>query len=114
MKRFSTLAGLAVLLCAPALAHAEETYTRQKDVIYVRKCGMAMTMDLFTPKEKANGAAVIFVVSGGWFSTPDSINPNLCGPFLKRGYTVFAVCHGSQPKYTVPEIIDDMHRAVRF
>jgi acetyl esterase/lipase len=34
--------------------------------------------------------------------------------FLKRGYTVFAVVHGSQPKFTIPEIIQDMHRAVRF
>src|SRR5262249_26205854 len=35
-------------------------------------------------------------------------------PFLQRGYTVFAVCHGSMPRYTIPEIIQDMHRAVRF
>ena len=33
---------------------------------------------------------------------------------LKRGYTVFAVVHGSQPKYTIPEILEDMNRAVRF
>jgi acetyl esterase/lipase len=33
---------------------------------------------------------------------------------LRRGYTVFAVVHGSQPKYTIPEILPDMHRAVRF
>jgi acetyl esterase/lipase len=31
-----------------------------------------------------------------------------------RGYTVFAVVHGSQPRFTVPEIIEDMNRAVRF
>ena len=33
---------------------------------------------------------------------------------MRRGYTVFAVVHGSQPKYTIPEILLDMHRAVRF
>jgi acetyl esterase/lipase len=33
---------------------------------------------------------------------------------LRRGYTVFAVVHGSQPKFTVPEITQDIHRAVRF
>ena len=33
---------------------------------------------------------------------------------LKRGYTVFAVVHGSQPKYTIPEILEDINRAVRF
>ena len=35
-------------------------------------------------------------------------------PLLDRGYTVFAVVHGSQPRFTVPEIIQDMNRAVRF
>ena len=32
----------------------------------------------------------------------------------RRGYTVFAVVHGSQPRYQIPEIIQDMNRAVRF
>jgi acetyl esterase/lipase len=41
------------------------------------------------------------------------INP-LVRPLTDRGYTVFAVVHGSQPRFTVPEIIEDMHRAVRF
>ena len=35
-------------------------------------------------------------------------------PLLDRGYTIFAVVHGSQPRYTVPEIIPDINRAVRF
>jgi acetyl esterase/lipase len=28
--------------------------------------------------------------------------------------TLFAVCHGAQPKFTVSEIVPDIHRAVRF
>src|SRR6185312_7577782 len=28
--------------------------------------------------------------------------------------TVFAVVHGSQPRYTIPDILTDMNRAVRF
>ncbi|HMF15013.1 MAG TPA: hypothetical protein VKE94_22005, partial [Gemmataceae bacterium] len=35
-------------------------------------------------------------------------------PFLEHGYTVFLVCHGSQPKFTVSEIVADIHRSVRF
>jgi acetyl esterase/lipase len=27
---------------------------------------------------------------------------------------VFAVVHGSQPKFTIPEVLEDMHRAVRY
>jgi acetyl esterase/lipase len=31
-----------------------------------------------------------------------------------RGYIIFAVMHGSQPRYTIPEMIQDMNRALRF
>lgn len=98
---------------ASGLAFAEENFTRTEDVIYGRKFGTALTMDVFTPKEQ-NGAAVVFVVSGGWYSSHDNINPGFMSEFLKRGYTVFAVVHGSQPKFTIPEILEDMNRAVRF
>ena len=54
------------------------------------------------------------MVSGGWFSAHEAINPQMYAPFLDRGYTVFAVVHGSQPKFTIPEITEDIHRAVRF
>jgi acetyl esterase/lipase len=91
-----------------------ENYTRTRDVIYGRKFGLSLTMDVFAPKKDANGAAVIWVVSGGWFSNPDAINPKTSAEFLKRGYTVFAVVHGSQPRFTVNEIVQDMNRAVRF
>ena len=89
-------------------------FTRKEDVIYGRKHGMALTLDVFTPKEKANGRGVIFCVSGGWFSSHAAINLNFIRPLLERGYTVFAVVHGSQPKFTVPEVLEDMHRATRF
>lgn len=92
----------------------DASFTRKEDVIYGRKHGTALTMDVFTPKERANGAAVVFCVSGGWFSAHRAINPGLIRPLVDRGYTVFAVVHGSQPKFTIPEVLEDMHRAVRF
>src|SRR5438105_1101343 len=92
-------------------------YTRQEDVIYGRKFGTALTMDVFTPKQNANSAAVVWVVSGGWFSAHEVINAGtvslFIAPLLARGYTVFAVIHGSQPKFTIPEAIADLNRAVR-
>lgn len=100
-----------------AAARADDLpFTRKEDVIYGRKHGTALTMDVFTPKKDANGAAVVFVVSGGWFSSHGNINPagGWLNEFVRRGYTVFAVVHGSQPKFTIPEILQDMHRAVRF
>jgi acetyl esterase/lipase len=35
-------------------------------------------------------------------------------PLLDRGYTIFAVVHGSQPRFIITEITEDIHRAIRF
>ncbi len=35
------------------------------DVVYGHKVGLAMTFDVYQPQER-NGAAVIFINSGGW------------------------------------------------
>jgi acetyl esterase/lipase len=63
---------------------------------------------------KPNGFAIIQVISGGWVSSHANISPAGLQTYLDRGYTVFAVVHGSQPKFTLPEIVPDLHRAVRF
>jgi acetyl esterase/lipase len=108
------LASLVVLLSGlPVRAQDELEFERKRDVIYGRKFGLALTLDVFTPK-KANGCGVIFVVSGGWFSRPEAIQPAFFTTLMQHGYTVFAVVHGSQPKFTIPEIVDDMNRAVRW
>jgi acetyl esterase/lipase len=114
---FGWAVALLLVAAEPRVAPAQEgpTFTRQADVIYGRKYGTALTMDVFTPKKQANGAAAILVVSGGW-SSAHEFPPNsaFAGELLKRGYTVFAVFHSSQPQYTIPESIRDVNRAVRF
>jgi acetyl esterase/lipase len=58
----------------------------------------------------------LFMVSGGWrssWSPPERIRP-LFKPLLDKGFTVFSVRHGSSPKYDIPEIVEDVRRAVRF
>jgi gluconolactonase len=93
-------------------------FTRVRDVIYGHKSGVALTMDMFTPKKGANGAAIVIVVSGGWVSDQASIDSSWFTPLIDesvtRGYTVFAVCHGSQPRFVIPDAIADLNRAVRF
>jgi acetyl esterase/lipase len=114
--RTRTILGLlAAVSLTNALSAAEDpAFDRKQDVIYGRKHGTALTMDIFTPKKDAKGLGVIFVVSGGFRSSHEAILPAFVRPLTDRGYTVFAVVHGSQPRYTVPEIIEDMNRAVRF
>jgi len=96
-----------------SLAQDKPDFTRTEDVIYGRKYGTALTLDVFQPS-KPNGGAVLWMVSGGFFSSHDAINAGVCKPFLDRGYTVFAIVHGSQPRFIIPEITEDIHRAVRF
>jgi acetyl esterase/lipase len=86
------------------------------DVVYGHKDGLALTFDIFKPKAHANGAAVIFMVSGGWISAwapPDQTAPRY-QEFYDKGFTVIALRHGSSPKYTIPEIVADVRRAIRF
>lgn len=109
--KLSVLVLLLILAAGPATA-ADGPFTRTQDVVYGRKYGMALTMDVFRPA-RPNGAGVVVIVSGGFVSSHDAISPMLVSPFVLRGYTVFAVVHGSQPRFQVPEIVADMNRAVR-
>jgi acetyl esterase/lipase len=100
----------------PAAPKADPLYIVTEDVVYGPRDGMALTLDVITPK-KPNGLGVVVFISAGYRSGRDVMamfHPLASQPLLQRGYTVFAVMHSSQPKYTVPEIVQDAHRAVRF
>jgi len=86
------------------------------DVVYGHKDGMALTFDLFKPKTHPNGAAVIFIVSGGWVSryTPPDEAVLRYQELLDKGFTVITLRHGGSPKYLLPEIVADVRRGVRF
>jgi acetyl esterase/lipase len=118
MKRAATFFSLGLYAClqlgTASISADEPAFNRKEDVIYGRKFGTALTMDVFTPAKNRNGAGIIFVVSGGFRSAHEAINPTVMRPLLDRGYTVFAVVHGSQPQFTIPDILQDMNRAVRF
>lgn len=78
-----------------------------RDVVYGRIDGMAMVYDVSRPAE-ANGAGVIFVISGGFLSSPQNqafIQP-IAEPLLDAGFTIFHLRHPSTPRYLAPEIYD--------
>jgi acetyl esterase/lipase len=111
VKKYAFL--ISLFVCLTVVGQSSSDYKRTEDVIYGRKFGTALTLDVFQPT-KANGCGIVFMVSGGFFSSHEAINVGSYRPFLDRGYTVFAVVHGSQPKFTISEIETDIHRAVRF
>jgi len=84
------------------------------DVVYGHKDGMALTYDVIQPK-KPNGAAILFMVSGGWFSRyspPEAAAERFSG-MLDSGYTMYMVRHGSAPKFKVPEAVADVENALK-
>jgi acetyl esterase/lipase len=111
------------------------------NIAYGRDSGLALTMDVYRPP-RPNGAAVIFVNSGGFNSGQLVQYQSRPGPryrflkaaelvltgqaehitlleqftmenFLKEGVTVFDVFHGSSPRFTLHEITEHIKRAVR-
>jgi acetyl esterase/lipase len=96
--------------------HGQTVLDQTIEIIYGRKDGMALTMMAQPPAIASNGKAVIWVVSAGWTSDFNYVNlfKGLTRPFSERGYTLFYVMHGSQPRYAVPDAIPDLKRAVRF
>jgi acetyl esterase/lipase len=108
------LQGCATKLNPPGATVATESVSITADVVYGHKDGMALFYDVFTPP-KANGTAVLYMVSGGWFSRWQEPEGRLKGfqPLLDRGITVIAVHHGSAPLFKVPEAVADVRRAVR-
>jgi acetyl esterase/lipase len=110
-------AGLLMGFVAPLRAEEPaDLATVAEDVPYGHKFGVALTMDVFTPKKNANGAAIVVVMSGGWVSSRDMMGfyRPFITEFVKRGYTTFAVYHGAQPQFTVRDAVADVNRAVRF
>lgn len=87
--------------------------TIREDVVYGHKDGLAMTYDVFSPRDGGNGRGLVFMVSGGWVSiwAPPEQAVMLFRPFLDAGYTVIPVRHGSSPKYLIPEIVSDVRTA---
>ncbi|UCD48535.1 MAG: prolyl oligopeptidase family serine peptidase [Phycisphaerales bacterium] len=108
-------ATLFVLSALAVPTQADEGIKITPDVVYGHKHGMALTMDVYQPTS-GNGVGILFMVSGGWYSmwAPPEQTMGLFRPLLDKGFTVFAVRHGSSPKYVVPEVVVDVRRSVRF
>ena len=121
MTKTRTTAWILALLCvltAPLLAADGDRLIPLQvdpDVVYGHKMGMALTFDVLKPAS-ANGAAVLFMVSGGWVSqwAPPEQTAKRFEDLLEHGFTVFAVRHGSSPLFKVPDAVDDVRRAARY
>jgi len=121
MVRLIQRAGLGALLLtilaagtAAAAQQSSPGLTVTPDVVYGHKMGMALTYDVIQP-ETPNGAAVLYMVSGGWVSRwapPEQLASRSFPGLLEAGFTVIAVRHGSAPRFKVPEAEADVRAAL--
>ena len=118
MKR--ALGLLLILLCSLLITSAflwryfHPAVERTNGVVYGQRHGKDLTMDIVRPAKGSKGLGVAFMVSGGWKSDqPGSTPVWMLATLLRRGYTVFAISHISQPEATVMAIIEDVQKGIR-
>jgi acetyl esterase/lipase len=117
--RLSRPLSLALLLLGSMpLAAGGLPYEQKKDVVYGEVHGTGLLMDVFTPKEKANGLAIVDVVSGAWYSDRNKIRDHTLAQifqiYCSRGYVVFAARPGSKTRYTAAEMDQNVKLAIRY
>lgn len=114
--RWAAFAAAALFVLPLGLSGQSADVDITPDVVYGHKMGMALTFDVIQPTGDRNGAAVIYMVSGGWFSTwsPPERMAQRFAELLERGFAVIPVRHGSSPRFDVPEAHADVDRALRY
>jgi acetyl esterase/lipase len=119
MRTAPILAFLVALLALTSPAHADDLpYLQRKDVVFSEVHGTGLLMDIFTPKGKSNGLAIVDVVSGAWYSDRNKIRDHaiaqLYNIYCSRGYVVFAARPGSKTRYTAVEMDQHVKLAIRY
>ncbi len=107
---------LFLVLNTPEIKAQDSIPFSQTEIIYGRKDGMALTMIQLSPQSNSNHRGIINVVSGNFISSYDWVPRYIerSKKYINKGFTVFLVIHGSQPRYAIPDEIADVKRAVRF
>lgn len=109
----------ALLVSVTSVDAQEETpYHREANVVYANAHGVGLVMDVYRPKEGANGHAIVDVLSGAWYSGPaqvrDHTRAQLFHVFCSRGYTVFMIRPGSRTKFVVEEMVQNLKTGIRY
>lgn len=105
--RFLPLFGL--FACMIAATAEESPYTRTENIVYEVTDGVGLILDVFQPTGEKNGAAVIDVLSGAWYSEEGQVRDHLRGGmfdlYCSRGLTVFMVRPGSRTLFSADEMV---------
>lgn len=123
MKTAKVVVGvLSVALLAALELIAQDAssvgYDQKRDVVYGEVHGTGLLMDVFSPKEKANGLGIIDVASGAYHSDRGKIRDHIMAQvytiLCSHGYTVFALRPGSRTRYTCLEMDEHVKTGIRY
>jgi acetyl esterase/lipase len=120
MKAVSVFAAATVLFgIGFSSAFAEsDPFERQRSIVYMETHGVGLLVDIFTPKENANGLAIVDVVSGAWHSDAGKLRDHeraqMFNIYCSRGFTVFGIRPGSVTKFTGSEMLAHVHQGIRY
>lgn len=113
---FGFLIVAAAWMADPSAANVP--HVQRENIVYGESHGVGLVLDVFVPTGKKNGLGVIDVVSGSYFSTRQRIERHkYAGVFdtlCRRGYTVFAVRPGSQPRFVIPEMVAHVQQGITW
>jgi acetyl esterase/lipase len=116
--QLTTAFAASSLLIAAACADDGTPYEQRKDIVFGEVHGTGLLMDIFTPKDKSNGLAIVDVVSGAWHSDRNKIRDHTIAQlytiYCQRGYVVFAARPGSKTRYTAAEMDRHVKTAIRY
>jgi len=99
-------------------AETPKPYNQKMDVVYGEVNGVGLLMDVFTPKGKSNGLAIVDIASGSWHSDRGKIRDHEKGQTYtidcSHGYTVFAIRPGSRTKFNGLEMLTNVKTGIRY
>jgi len=120
MKTIRILAAITVLFAIgfnSAIADADP-FDRERSIVYMETHGVGLLVDIFTPKENANGLAIVDVVSGAWHSDAGKLRDHeraqMFDIYCTRGFTVFGIRPGSVTKFTGSEMLSHVKQGIRY
>lgn len=117
-RKLALLSFVVCCLMLPDPARGEEPYRQSENVVYAEVHGVGLVLDTFVPTGQKNGHGIIDVASGAWHSDRGKIRDHERAQVFRtmcaRGFTVFAVRPGSITKFSAPEMVDHVNRAIRW
>lgn len=107
----------ATFLFAPPAGASPTNTPVQIDLVYCTTSdGVALTMDLYRPKQASEQAPlVVYIHGGGWTrgDKSDGIGLSFKEELTRRGYFLASINYRLAPKYTFPAPIEDVKCAIR-